>query len=125
VVCSASGRRCRGRVSGDGGADGRDAGSQLGAMRPQLVAQCVDQRVPSATAAANVVDTPDGVCAGIRTAVDSTTSSTAAVGAAAPSGMGWGSSAVGLDWNLTAPSDSQLPGESGRLASSTARSGLP
>ena len=74
-------------------------------MRPQLVAQSRDQRVQTATAAASVVDTSAGVCADIRAAVGAAAPSTAAVGTVAspPSGMGRGSSAVGLGGNLTAP----------------------
>jgi hypothetical protein len=94
-VHSPFGRRCRGRVSSDSGCDGRGAGSRLGAMRPQLVAQCVDQRVQTATAAATVVQTPAAVCAEIRTAVGAAAPSSAAVGAVCRSGVGSGASTVG------------------------------
>jgi hypothetical protein len=57
-------------------------------MRPQLVAQCVDQRVQTATAATIVVDSPAAVCADVRTAVGAAAPSAAAVGAVAPPGMG-------------------------------------
>jgi hypothetical protein len=75
-------------------------------MRPQLVAQCVDQRVQTATTATSVVETPAAICADIRTAVGAA-SATAACGAVAvPPGLGSGSSAVGLGGDLTAPTAS-------------------
>ena len=57
-------------------------------MRPQLVAQCLDQRVQTAPGAASVVDAAARICAAIRTGVDSAAPATAAVGATAPPGVG-------------------------------------
>ena len=85
---SPSGRHYCGRVSSAGGCNGRDAGSQLGGMRPQLVAQCLDQRVQTAPGAASVVDAAAGICATIRTGGDPAAPSTAALGATAPPGVG-------------------------------------
>jgi len=70
-------------------------------MRPELVAQCVDQRMQAATAGAGVVDTPPGICAAIRTRVDTAASSCAAVGAGGRAGVERGSSAVGIHRALT------------------------
>ena len=50
-------------------------------MRPELVTQCVDQRMQATTAGAGVVHTPAGICASIRTRVDTATPSCAAVAA--------------------------------------------
>jgi hypothetical protein len=57
-------------------------------MRPELVAQCLDQRVQTAPGAASVVDAAAGICAAIRTGLDSAAPATAAVGATAPPGVG-------------------------------------
>jgi hypothetical protein len=61
---------------------------QFGAVRPELVAQCLDQRVQTAPGAASVVDAAARICAAIRTGVDSAAPATAAVGATAPPGVG-------------------------------------
>jgi len=58
AVCPSLRRCCRAGLSAGGSYHGRDTGSQLGAMRPQYVAQRVDRRVQSATAGAGVVPTP-------------------------------------------------------------------
>jgi hypothetical protein len=50
----------------------------------------------TATAGAGVVDTPAGICAAVRTGVDTAAPSGAAVGAWGRPGMEWGSSAVGI-----------------------------
>jgi hypothetical protein len=70
-------------------------------MRPELVAQRVDQRVQAATADAGVVHTPAGLCATIRTDVDTATPSCAAVAPGGHSGVERGSSAVGIHRELT------------------------
>ncbi|MDT5347960.1 MAG: hypothetical protein QOH91_1247, partial [Mycobacterium sp.] len=69
----------------------------------------------TATDAASVVDTSAGVCADIRAAVGAAAPSTAAVGTVAPppSGMGRGSSAVGLGGDLTVPTASHWGTEPG------------
>jgi hypothetical protein len=84
VVCSSSGRRYRGRVRVDGGRNGRDAGSQLGGLRPQHVIQSGDQCVQTATGAAGVVHTSAAICAIICAAGYSAASSNAVVGTAGP-----------------------------------------
>jgi len=61
---------------------------QFAAVRPELVAQCLDQRVQTAPGAASVVDAAASICAAIRTGVDSAAPATAAVGATAPPGVG-------------------------------------
>jgi hypothetical protein len=71
-------------------------------MRPQLVAQRLDQRVQTATGAACVVDTPAGICAAIRTGGRTAASSPAAMGGANAAEMGRGRPALGLVWDLTA-----------------------
>ena len=48
-VDSSSGNRHRGRLSADGDRDGRDTGSQLGAMRERLVVEPAGQRVRATT----------------------------------------------------------------------------
>ena len=85
-----------------GGCGGRNVGSELGGVRYQLVAQCLDQRVQTAPGTAGVVDTPAGVRAAVRPVGRAAATSPAAVGAAAPPDMGWRQSAVGLDRDLTA-----------------------
>jgi hypothetical protein len=81
-------------------------------MRPQLVAERVDQRVQTATTATAVVDTAARICAGIRAAVGATTPVAAVVGAVGHPGMGSGSSAMGrlgrsgLGAELTSSSES-------------------
>ena len=64
---------------------------QFGAVRPELVTQCVDERMQTATATARLVHTQAGICAVVRTGGHPAATSTAAVGAAAPAppGMGW------------------------------------
>ncbi len=100
-VRSPSGPRRRGRVSFDDGCDARDAGSQLGRLRSQLVAHRVDQRVQAATATATLVDAAAAICADLRTAVGAATPATAAMGAAVGHPvMGSGSSAVDLGADL-------------------------
>jgi hypothetical protein len=108
-VYSPSGRwRRRGGAATDGGCGGRNAGSQLGAMRSQLVPQCMDQRVQTATAATTVVQTSACVRANLRAAVGAPTPASAALGADGHTGMEPGPSTVGhlcrpsLDANLAA-----------------------
>ncbi len=84
VVWSSSGRRYRGRVRVDGGCGGRDAGSQLGILRPQHVMESNDQRVQTATGAASVVHTSAPICAVICAAGCAAASSMAVVGTARP-----------------------------------------
>jgi hypothetical protein len=84
VVWSSCGRRYRGRVRADGGCCGRDAGSQLGGMRPEHVIQSHDQCVQTATGAASVVHTSAAICAVIRAAGCAAASSLAVVGTARP-----------------------------------------
>ena len=71
-------------------------------MRPQLVAQCVDQRVQAAPAGAGVVDTSAGLRAAERTPGRATAPSAATVGAANAAQMGRGRPALGLVRNLEA-----------------------
>lgn len=101
-VFSPSGHRCCGGGDPAGGCGGRNVGSELGGVRHQLVAQCLDQRVQTAPGTAGVVDTPAGVRAAVRPVGRAAATSPAAVGAAAPPDMGWRQSAVGLDRDLTA-----------------------
>jgi hypothetical protein len=75
-------------------------------MRPQLVAQCVDQRVQTATTATIVVETPSAICADICTAVGAASATAADDAMAVPPGMGSGASAVGMGGDLTAPTAS-------------------
>ena len=84
VVWSSSGRRYRGRVGVDGGCGGRDAGSQLGGMRPQHVMESGDKCVQTATGAASVVHTSATICAVICTAGCAAASSMAVVGTTCP-----------------------------------------
>ena len=77
-------------------------------MRPELVTECVDQRMQTASAGARLVHTQDGMGAVVRAGGHPAAPATAAVGtgATAPPGMGWGSFTVGLDRDLTAPTAS-------------------
>jgi hypothetical protein len=50
----------------------------------------------ASTAGAGVVDAPAGICAAVRTGVDTAAPSCAAVGAWGRPGMEWGCSAVGI-----------------------------
>lgn len=71
-------------------------------MRPQLVAQCVDQRVQAAPAGAGVVDTSAGLRAAERTAGRAAAAAPATVGAANAAKMGRRRPALGLVRNLEA-----------------------
>ncbi len=72
-------------------------------MRSQLVADYVDQRVQTATAAAIMVCTPAAICADVRTPVGAAATFTATVDAVVGHPlMGSGSSAVDLGSDLTA-----------------------
>lgn len=74
---------------------------QFAAVRPELVAQCVDQRMQTATAGARVVDTAAGLCAAIRTGVDTAAPSSAAVAAGGLPGVERWCSGVGIHRALT------------------------
>jgi hypothetical protein len=75
---------------------------QFAAVRPQLVAQRLDQRVQTATGAACVVDTPAGIRAAVRTRRCTAAASPAAMGGANAAEMGRGRPALGLVRDLTA-----------------------
>lgn len=56
----------------------------------------MDQRMQAATTGASVVDTSAGICAAIRTAMDTAAPSRPAVGAGGRPGVESGHSAVGI-----------------------------
>jgi hypothetical protein len=73
-------------------------------VRPELVTQCVDERMQTATATAGVVDTPAGIRASVRTPGRATATSPATVGATTPPDMGRRRPALGVDRDLAFPS---------------------